>query len=127
MIRDKIVKYADFLSFGTNDITQLVFGYSYEDTQTSFLEHYQRNTVTGNLSFQSIDVDGVSKLIDMVLYNVRGEKPGIIAGITSEHDGDPASIKFCNNIGIDYLSCSPYRLPITRLADAHTLIHGKKE
>ena len=118
----EIAKEAEFFSFGTNDLTQMTFGFSRDDAG-KFLEDYYNKKVFENDPFAHIDRNGVGKLMKMAAEagrEVRGED--IHLGICGEHGGDPSSIEFCHQIGLDYVSCSPYRVPIARLAAAHANI-----
>lgn len=114
---DKIAEHAEFFSFGTNDLTQMTFGYSRDDVNT-FLPDYLRNELLDNDPFQSIDVAGVGQLIEMAVRLGRKQSGDLKCGICGEHGGDPASIRFCHSVNLDYVSCSPFRVPIARLAAA---------
>ena len=121
---DKIAEEADFFSFGTNDLTQTTLGMSRDDA-SSFLPHYTLKGIYERDPFVSIDVDGVGALIDMGLQKGRSTNPKLKVGICGEHGGDPASIVFCEQVGLDYVSCSPYRVPIARLAAAQASINAE--
>jgi pyruvate,orthophosphate dikinase len=123
---DVIAEEADFFSFGTNDLTQMVFGFSRDDA-ASFLPAYYRNNIYENDPFQKIDRRGVGKLIRQALESARETKPELKCGVCGEHGGDPISIEFFYGIGIDYVSCSPYRVPIARLAAAQAALRAKRE
>jgi pyruvate,orthophosphate dikinase len=112
-----IAKEAEFFSFGTNDLTQTTFGISRDDA-ASFLETYRRKDIIPQDPFVSIDVDGVGELVRIAAEKGRAARPGIKLGICGEHGGDPSSIHFCEEVGLDYVSCSPFRVPIARLAAA---------
>jgi pyruvate,orthophosphate dikinase len=112
-----IANEAEFFSFGTNDLTQTTFGISRDDA-ASFLETYRRKDIIPQDPFVSIDVDGVGELVRIAAEKGRAARPGIKLGICGEHGGDPASIRFCEEVGLDYVSCSPFRVPIARLAAA---------
>ncbi|MEE8203777.1 MAG: pyruvate, phosphate dikinase [Alphaproteobacteria bacterium] len=112
---------AEFFSFGTNDLTQTTFGISRDDS-ASFLESYQRAGIIARDPFVSIDVDGVGELVSIAAERGRAARPGLKLGICGEHGGDPDSIRFCQQVGLDYVSCSPYRVPIARLAAAQAAI-----
>ena len=114
---DEIAEHAEFFSFGTNDLTQTTFGFSRDDIGT-FLPGYLENKILPHDPFQSLDIKGVGKLISMAVELGRGVKPNLKIGICGEHGGDPASIHFCKENGLDYVSCSPFRVPIARLAAA---------
>jgi pyruvate,orthophosphate dikinase len=115
---------AEFFSFGTNDLTQTTFGISRDDA-ASFLETYRQKGIIDRDPFVSIDVDGVGELVRMAAEKGRATRPDIKLGICGEHGGDPASIHFCEDVGLDYVSCSPYRVPIARLAAAQAAIDKK--
>ena len=114
---DEIAEYAEFFSFGTNDLTQTTYGFSRDDIG-SFLPYYLENKILTHDPFQSLDIKGVGKLVSMAVELGRGVKPSLKIGICGEHGGDPASIQFCKDNNLDYVSCSPYRVPIARLAAA---------
>jgi len=120
---DKISSVAEFFSFGTNDLTQMSFGFSRDDIG-GFLPEYISKGILPEDPFQSIDIDGVGQLIDIGVKRGRSVKPDLKIGICGEHGGDPASIDFCQNVGMDYVSCSPYRVPIARLAAAQAALKG---
>jgi pyruvate,orthophosphate dikinase len=122
---DAIADAADFFSFGTNDLTQTVFGLSRDDAG-KFLPAYVDQGILPKDPFVSIDVDGVGALVRIAAEKGRSTKPGIKLGICGEHGGDPASIAFCESVGLDYVSCSPYRVPVARLAAAQAAIEAKK-
>jgi pyruvate,orthophosphate dikinase len=121
---DEIGAVADFFSFGTNDLTQMTFGYSRDDVNT-FLPDYLRNELLPQDPFQSLDTTGVGQLVEMGVNKGREAKPKLKCGICGEHGGDPASIKFCHKAGLDYVSCSPFRVPIARLAAAQAALAAK--
>ncbi|HDY76073.1 MAG TPA: pyruvate, phosphate dikinase, partial [Candidatus Marinimicrobia bacterium] len=114
---DEIAEYAEFFSFGTNDLTQTTYGFSRDDIG-SFLPYYLENKILTHDPFQSLDIKGVGKLVSMAVELGRGVKPNLKIGICGEHGGDPASIQFCKENNLDYVSCSPYRVPVARLAAA---------
>ena len=118
---DAIAETAEFFSFGTNDLTQTVFGFSRDDA-APFLEVYQSKGVLPDDPFMTIDVDGVGELVKISCERGRKVRPDIKLGICGEHGGDPASVRFCHEIGLTYVSCSPYRVPIARLAAAQAAI-----
>ncbi len=120
---DKIAEVADFFSFGTNDLTQTVFGLSRDDAG-KFLPAYVDAGILEKDPFVSLDVEGVGALVRIAAEKGRATKPGIKLGICGEHGGDPASIAFCESVGLDYVSCSPYRVPVARLAAAQAALHG---
>ncbi|WP_338661604.1 pyruvate, phosphate dikinase [Pararoseomonas sp. SCSIO 73927] len=118
---DRIAETADFFSFGTNDLTQTTFGLSRDDAG-KFLPLYVEKGILPKDPFVSIDVDGVGALVEIAAQKGRATKPGLKLGICGEHGGDPASISFCEGIGLDYVSCSPYRVPVARLAAAQAAL-----
>ncbi len=118
---DDIAKEADFFCFGTNDLTQMTFGFSRDDAG-KFLPSYYSNKIYESDPFARLDTVGVGKLMDMAVKLGKGEKKSLHCGICGEHGGDPSSIEFCHKIGLDYVSCSPYRVPIARLASAQANI-----
>ncbi|CDX55618.1 Pyruvate, phosphate dikinase [Mesorhizobium plurifarium] len=120
-----IAEAAEFFSFGTNDLTQTTFGISRDDA-ASFLETYRQKGIIEQDPFVSLDVDGVGELVRMAAEKGRATRPGIKLGICGEHGGDPASIRFCEEVGLDYVSCSPYRVPIARLAAAQAAVAAAK-
>ena len=120
---DAIAEAADFFSFGTNDLTQTVFGLSRDDAG-KFLPHYVEQGILPKDPFVSIDVEGVGHLVRIAAEKGRSTKPGLKLGICGEHGGDPASIAFCESVGLDYVSCSPYRVPVARLAAAQAAIQS---
>ncbi|QDT72115.1 pyruvate, phosphate dikinase [Lacipirellula limnantheis] len=122
---DQIGEQADFFSFGTNDLTQMTFGFSRDDINT-FLPDYINNELLAQDPFQSLDVTGVGQLVEMGVNKGRSVKKGLKCGICGEHGGDPASIKFCHTVGLDYVSCSPFRVPIARLAAAQAALAAGK-
>jgi pyruvate,orthophosphate dikinase len=122
---DEIGAVADFFSFGTNDLTQMTFGYSRDDVNT-FLPDYIRHELLPQDPFQSLDTGGVGQLVEMGVTKGRSAKKGLKCGICGEHGGDPASIKFCHKAGLDYVSCSPFRVPIARLAAAQAALAAAK-
>jgi pyruvate,orthophosphate dikinase len=118
---DQISKHADFFSFGTNDLTQMTFGFSRDDVNM-FLPDYLKQELLPRDPFQSLDTAGVGQLVDMAVNKGRGVNPKLKCGICGEHGGDPASIRFCHQVGLDYVSCSPFRVPIARLAAAQAAL-----
>lgn len=120
---DSIAKEADFFSFGTNDLTQMTFGYSRDDV-AKFLPMYIDKGFLKHDPFAVIDEVGVGQLVSMAVEKGRAAKPSLKCGICGEHGGDPTSVKFCHRVGLDYVSCSPYRVPIARLAAAQAVIEG---
>ena len=122
---DEIAKEAEFFSFGTNDLTQMTFGFSRDDAG-KFLDAYYDNKIYESDPFARLDQNGVGKLVKMASELGRKTRPDIKLGICGEHGGDPSSVEFCHNIGLDYVSCSPFRVPIARLAAAQAAIKGKR-
>ena len=118
---DEIAKEADFFSFGTNDLTQMTFGFSRDDAG-KFLGAYYDKKIYENDPFAKLDQVGVGKLVKMAATMGRESNPDIHLGICGEHGGDPASVEFCHKVGLDYVSCSPFRVPIARLAAAQAAI-----
>lgn len=118
----QIARHADFFSFGTNDLTQMTYGYSRDDAEGKFLTHYLDHKLLPVNPFQSLDTDGVGKLIEWGVAAGRAEKPELKTGICGEHGGDKDSIFFCHRVGLNYVSCSPFRLPMARIAAAQAAI-----
>jgi pyruvate,orthophosphate dikinase len=114
----EIAKFADFYSFGTNDLTQTVFGFSRDDAEGKFIGPYLEKGILPNNPFEVLDRDGVGKLMKMCIEDARKANPNIVIGICGEHGGEPESVKLCHELGLDYVSCSPLRVPIARLAAA---------
>ena len=121
---DEIAKDADFFCFGTNDLTQMTYGFSRDDAG-KFLNAYYDNKIFENDPFAKLDQEGVGKLMETALKLGKGENAELHAGICGEHGGDPSSVEFCNKLGLDYVSCSPFRVPIARLAAAQAAISQK--
>ena len=122
---DEIAKEAEFFCFGTNDLTQMTFGFSRDDAG-KFLNAYYDNKIYENDPFAKLDQDGVGKLMEMAVKLGKATRPNIHCGICGEHGGDPSSVEFCHKIGLDYVSCSPFRVPIARLAAAQAAISEKR-
>ena len=118
---DEIAKEADFFCFGTNDLTQMTFGFSRDDAG-KFLNAYYESKIFENDPFAKLDQNGVGKLMEMTIKLGRPVNPDLHIGICGEHGGDPSSVAFCHKIGLDYVSCSPFRVPIARLAAAQAAI-----
>ncbi len=123
---DEIAKEAEFFSFGTNDLTQMTFGFSRDDA-SKFLNDYYKKKILEQDPFATIDQEGVGKLVAIAADLGRKTRPDIQLGICGEHGGDPKSIEFCHKVGLDYVSCSPYRVPVARLAAAIAAINNKSE
>jgi len=115
----QIVEHADFISFGTNDLTQTTYGISRDDAEAGFLIEYMENGIFPDNPFATIDREGVGRLMEIAVEKGKNVNPAIECGICGEHGGDPNSIAFCHELGLDYVSCSPYRVPVARLAAAH--------
>ncbi len=121
MVADQIAQEAQFFSFGTNDLTQTTLGMSRDD-YGGFIRHYLENDIVPRDPFQSIDVDGVGGLMQLGVNKGRSTRADLKVGICGEHGGDPDTVKFCHKIGLNYVSCSPYRVPIARLAAAQAAL-----
>jgi pyruvate,orthophosphate dikinase len=122
---DKVAEFAEFFSFGTNDLTQTTMGLSRDD-YTKFSREYEKLKIFSADPFAAIDQEGVGKLIEMAIKLGRKTKPDLEIGICGEHGGEPSSVEFCYRVGMNYVSCSPYRVPIARLAAAQAAISGDK-
>jgi pyruvate,orthophosphate dikinase len=122
---DQIAEYAEFFSFGTNDLTQTTFGISRDDAEASFLIEYMEKEILPENPFNTIDADGVGQLMQMAVEKGRQVRPDMECGICGEHGGDPVSIGLCHALGLTYVSCSPFRVPIARLAAAHAALRDK--
>ena len=118
---DELAQTAEFFSFGTNDLTQMTFGYSRDDAGV-FLPEYIKKEILERDPFQSLDIGGVGKLVRMGVQLGRQTRRDLKCGICGEHGGDPKSVEFCHSVGLNYVSCSPFRVPIARLAAAHAAI-----
>src|SRR5690606_21662405 len=116
-------KDADFFSFGTNDLTQTTYGLSRDDA-ARFIQSYERQGIIERDPFVTLDTEGVGELVRIATERGRKTRPDIKLGICGEHGGDPASIHFCESVGLDYVSCSPFRVPIARLSAAQAAIGG---
>ncbi len=125
LLADQMAKTAEFFSFGTNDLTQMGFGFSRDDI-AGFLPEYVKSGILEADPFQTIDQEGIGQLIQMAVERGRSTKPKLKIGICGEQGGDPASVDFCFKLGLNYVSCSPYRVPIARLAAAQSAIKAKK-
>jgi pyruvate,orthophosphate dikinase len=122
---DEMAQYSEFFSFGTNDLTQTTFGISRDDAEGKFLLHYVEHGVLPENPFQVLDPKGVGALIEIAVQKGRGVRPDLEVGICGEHGGEPKSIHFCHKAGLNYVSCSPFRVPVARLAAAHAALGGK--
>jgi pyruvate,orthophosphate dikinase len=125
LLADRIAEHADFFSFGTNDLTQMTFGYSRDDAGV-FLPDYVKHGILPSDPFQQLDQEGVGQLVDMACRKGRESRPDLHLGICGEHGGDPSSVAFCHRVGLDYVSCSPFRVPIARLAAAQVVVQEKR-
>ena len=122
---DEVAEEAEFFSFGTNDLTQMTFGFSRDDAGKFLKEYYEEGILTED-PFQTLDQTGVGQLVKIAIEKGRKVKPDLKIGICGEHGGDPKSVGFCHRVGMNYVSCSPYRVPIARLAAAQEALHGEK-
>jgi len=118
---DMIAEVAEFFSFGTNDLTQMTFGYSRDDAG-KFLPVYLQKGILKNDPFQVLDQEGVGQLVEMGIKKGRSTRKDLKVGICGEHGGEPSSVEFCHRVGMNYVSCSPYRVPIARLAAAQAAL-----
>ena len=122
IIAGEIARESDFFSFGTNDLTQMAFGFSRDDAEGKFLRYYVEEGILPADPFTTIDSEGVGALVAMAVEKGRKTNPDMEMGICGEHGGDPASIDFCHHVGLNYVSCSPYRVPVARLAAAQAVL-----
>jgi pyruvate,orthophosphate dikinase len=118
----EIAEYADFFSFGTNDLTQMTYGFSRDDAEGKFLLQYVDRGILPNNPFQTLDQEGVGRLVEVCVKDGLAANDELEVGICGEHGGDPQSIDFCHRAGLDYVSCSPFRVPVARLAAAQAQI-----
>jgi len=125
LVASTLAEDAEFFSFGTNDLTQMTWGYSRDDAERSFLFHYLENKLLPANPFQVLDTEGVGQLMRFAMQGGKATRANLKTGICGEHGGDPASIAFAHGLGLDYVSCSPYRVPIARLAAAHAVIEAE--
>jgi pyruvate,orthophosphate dikinase len=123
---NKIAEVTEFFSFGTNDLTQMTFGFSRDDIGAFAPEYIEQHILTDD-PFQTIDVEAVGELIDVGIRRGRSVRPGLKVGICGEHGGEPRSVVFCHTVGMTYVSCSPFRVPIARLAAAQAAIAERRE
>jgi pyruvate, orthophosphate dikinase len=121
----EIAKKAQFFSFGTNDLTQMTYGYSRDDAEGKFLLQYVERGILPENPFQVLDEEGVGRLVEMCVKEGRAANPDLEVGICGEHGGEPKSIDFCHRVGLDYVSCSPFRVPVARLAAAQSAIRNR--
>ena len=127
LVADDIAEFAEFFSFGTNDLTQMTFGISRDDAETGFLSEYLQKGILARNPFATIDQQGVGYLIELGVKLGRGRRKNLEIGICGEHGGDPVSIAFCHRAGLDYVSCSPFRVPVARLAAAHAALSDSED
>ncbi len=123
---DKVAEHAEFFSFGTNDLTQMTFGYSRDDAEGKFLKNYVEQKILPANPFETLDQDGVGQLIEMAMEKGKAVNPKLLGGVCGEHGGDPDSVKFCHRIGLNYVSCSPFRVPQAKLAAAQAVVEARK-
>jgi pyruvate,orthophosphate dikinase len=123
---EEVAREAQFFSFGTNDLTQTTFGLSRDDAGT-FLPMYVKKGIFPHDPFQVLDQEGVGMLVDWATKKGRKTRPDLKVGICGEHGGEPRSVKFCHRVGLNYVSCSPYRVPIARLAAAQAAVEDKRK
>jgi pyruvate,orthophosphate dikinase len=126
MVADEIAETAEFFSFGTNDLTQTAYGFSRDDVEGKFLARYLEDGIMATNPFESLDTPGVGELVELASQRGRKVREDLKVGVCGEHGGDPDSVHFFHRIGLDYVSCSPYRVPIARLAAAQAVI-GEQE
>ncbi|MDD2422452.1 MAG: pyruvate, phosphate dikinase, partial [Heliobacteriaceae bacterium] len=122
---DQIAQEAEFFSFGTNDLTQTTFGFSRDDAEGKFLGQYAEQKILADDPFIVLDREGVGELMKIAVTKGRATRPDLLVGICGEHGGEPSSVEFCHLIGLDFVSCSPYRVPIARLAAAQAVMRAK--
>ena len=123
---DKIAEEAEFFSFGTNDLTQMTFGFSRDDA-AKFLKDYYEKGIYEQDPFAKLDQEGVGELMRIACEKGKATRPDIKLGICGEHGGDPSSVEFCHNLGLNYVSCSPYRVPLARLAAAQAQVKNPRK
>jgi pyruvate,orthophosphate dikinase len=123
---DEIAATAEFFSFGTNDLTQTTWGFSRDDVERAFFADYLQNGVLTISPFETLDADGVGALVRAGAEGGRSTKPGLHLGVCGEHGGDPESIHFFHDVGLDYVSCSPFRVPIARLEAGRAAVSAKR-
>jgi pyruvate,orthophosphate dikinase len=117
---------ADFFSFGTNDLTQMTWGFSRDDVEAAFFHAYLDKGIFGVSPFESLDIPGVGRLIEIAVEGGRGARPDLKLGICGEHGGDPDSVHFFHEVGLDYVSCSPFRVPVARLEAGRAALGGER-
>ncbi len=119
---DEIAEVAEFFSFGTNDLTQTTFGFSRDDAEGKFLARYLEEGILDVNPFEVLDPEGVGELMRIAVEKGRATRPDLKVGICGEHGGEPRSIRVCHRLGLDYVSCSPFRVPVARMATAHAVL-----
>jgi pyruvate,orthophosphate dikinase len=124
LLAGRIAEHADFFSFGTNDLTQMAIGFSRDDAEGSFIPAYLERRILDRSPFETIDVPGVGELVQTGVERGRSTNEGLGCGVCGEHGGDPASIRFFDGVGLDYVSCSPFRVPVARVAAAQAAIES---
>ena len=122
---DEIAEHAEFFSFGTNDLTQMTFGYSRDDAEGKFLNRYVEQKILPSNPFETLDTKGVGQLVEMSMTKGKAVNSALVGGVCGEHGGDPDSVKFCHKIGLNYVSCSPFRIPQAKLAAAQAVVESK--
>lgn len=122
---DQFAEHAEFLSFGTNDLTQTTFAMSRDDAESGFLNRYLADGILPANPFATLDEEGVGKIMRLAIAEARKTRPDIGTGVCGEHGGDPASIAICDRLGLNYVSCSPYRIPVARLSAAHSALRER--
>ncbi len=127
LIADKLAEKAEFFSFGTNDLTQMTFGFSRDDAERKFIPYYLEHNILENNPFEVLDFEGVGKLMEITVKLGKNVRPNMKIGICGEHGGNPKSVEFCHRIGLDYVSCSPFRIPIARFAAAQAFLKEKAQ
>ncbi|MDE2292747.1 MAG: pyruvate, phosphate dikinase, partial [Elusimicrobia bacterium] len=125
LVAEEVARAAEFFSFGTNDLTQMLLGYSRDD-YGKFIRDYLEQRILPKDPFQTIDEEGVGAMVELAVKNGRRGRPGLKCGVCGEHGGDPASIGFFHKAGLDYVSCSPYRVPAARLAAAQAAVRERR-
>ena len=124
LVANELAEHADFFSFGTNDLTQMTFGFSRDDVEGRMMPVYLEGKILGVSPFEQLDRTGVGELIRWAKEKGRAVRPDLKLGICGEHGGDPTSVHFCHEVGLDYVSASPYRVPLARLAAAHAALEA---
>jgi pyruvate,orthophosphate dikinase len=127
LVADQIAVYAEFFSYGTNDLTQTTYGISRDDAEAGFLIEYMEKGILEDNPFATLDRDGVAQLMLMGIIKGRQVNPDLECGICGEHGGEPQSIALCHEMGLNYVSCSPFRVPIARLAAAHAALNSQSD